>query len=359
MPTSEPIEARAERLAGLAPEALSRELLALEESDEDAPALLSTLLERVSDKARLKLVRRARHRLRSRGVRVDDLAREGRPSVLRPLDVAPDRALVSSLDPLGQRLLFLVEPRPGGARVVEAVLSDTSGVRRLRSYTGSRSAARNMLREIRAQGERGFAELAPGEARALLARAEAVRSETSSRREVDPELLGELLREPADETPGERVRRELASEAQALEPKQVDDALARDLEQRRLPLFAPPPEGLRAVAEELLGLSHSPLVLSEAQRLDREREVYRRAGAELLDEGTRGRFATRLEETAAIWLAGGDREGAARLVELAGRVREAQRPHEIPYLAACLSTWLSAIAERERPRKSGRLIVPR
>ena len=76
-----------------------------------------------------KVLRRALHRLRSRGVAVP----RDRPSsvVARLPSLADDlsAAMVSAIDPRGSRLVYLLESNPsGGARLFEVMLDDERGV---------------------------------------------------------------------------------------------------------------------------------------------------------------------------------------------------------------------------------------
>lgn len=360
MPTSDPADPeRAASLAALEPDSLARELDALVSQGEAALPLLTALEARAPDRESRKLVRRALHRLRSRGVSNAEPARERRASVLRPLESAEGEALCTGLDSLGQRMVVLLEARAGGARILEALLSDVQGVLRLEGLQGTRGRARRLFRETLERNRTAWLRLPAAEARALARRAESARTEGSAVRTVAPDLLEELLRPGVGETPGERTRRELEGEAAGLDSRKADELLGARVEQRRLPLFAPPVERLRELAREVQSVASSPLVLSEVQRRERTQEIALRGRRELFDGPTRTLFAERLEGTAAGWLAGGDREGAVALVQLAARLRApAEGSVEPPYLGACFAYWLAAVGDQERPEKTGRLIVP-
>jgi hypothetical protein len=72
-----------------------------------------------------KLLRRVRHRLRSRGVQVEEKTPEPRVSSLPPVEDEFSGGYVSPLDPSGTRIAYLLEANPsGGARLFEVVIDD-------------------------------------------------------------------------------------------------------------------------------------------------------------------------------------------------------------------------------------------
>ena len=121
-----------------------------------------------------KVLRKALHRLRSRGVAV--ASAEAAPVVARvgAVEDSFDRALVSPLDPRGARMAYLVEAHPaGGARMYEAVLDETRGIVDFRVYSAGRSKVREFLKDVATRSQTAMLDVGSSELRALIARAAA------------------------------------------------------------------------------------------------------------------------------------------------------------------------------------------
>jgi hypothetical protein len=125
--------------------------LALAWADEDEGAdVLGRLDERAMPKPARKAVRRALHRLRSRGRDVPE-RREPEPVVARLPEIEDDleAGYVSAIDPKGTRVVYLVEPNPsGGARMFEILLDDYRGVVDFEVYSSGRSRIRAFLKQM-------------------------------------------------------------------------------------------------------------------------------------------------------------------------------------------------------------------
>ena len=129
-------------------------------------------------KAGRKALRRIRHRLRSRGVEVPKEAPAPTVATLPRVEEDIDEAVLSALDPRGNRAAFLVTSHPsGGARVFELVLDEGQGILDCRVYSAGRSKVRQFLKEFEGQGS---AVRAPSDSvRASIARL--ARSQSASR----------------------------------------------------------------------------------------------------------------------------------------------------------------------------------
>ena len=125
--------------------------LALAWADEDGGAdVLGRLDDRAIPNPGRKAIRRALHRLRSRGLDVSTL-REREPVVARLPEIEDDleAGYVSAIDPRGGRVVYLVEANPGGgARLFEVLLDDQRGVIDFEVYSSGRSRIRAFLKQM-------------------------------------------------------------------------------------------------------------------------------------------------------------------------------------------------------------------
>lgn len=182
------------------------------EVDAGAAILLALPDEGIAKPGR-KLLRRARHRLRSRGIEV---ALPERPAKSTPgLRGAMDRwqaAHVSRPDFRGTRVGYLVDSHPaGGARLFEIRFDEARGILDFKIYTAGRSKVRGFLRSLtKGTGQRLF-EVERNALRALVRRASLAqpidRPLPTSFVEWRSRLFSEDLE--AEPTPGDQVREAL------------------------------------------------------------------------------------------------------------------------------------------------------
>ena len=111
-------------------------------------------------KAGRKALRKAQHRLRSRGLHLTE-ASPAAPKVARLAQVEErvEEGYVTPLDPRGALALYLVESHPsGGLRLFELGLDAARGVVGFEIYSASRSKTRRFLKQI--TGRQRFASVA-------------------------------------------------------------------------------------------------------------------------------------------------------------------------------------------------------
>lgn len=354
MPRSESSLQSPEELLALPPEELESALAALVAAGAEGANLLLELEARAADRAARKQIRRAIHVLRSRGVEIAPARRKGQGSVLRPLQRPVEQGIVTPVDPLGRRVLFLLVPARGGVDLHEIAVSDRDGLLGLQSRSGRRRDARAFLRELRGSDQTRSVEVAGAEVRALLSKAVDATPDLPAR--IDPALVEEL-REGAGVTPGERLHKE--RDAAELGTALLERSIDKLVEAGRLAPWPLRGEALEELARELLEIERSPLVLSELQKRERRAAAQLEAARTLFDAATLELYASRLEETAVFLDAEADEEGTRALLALAERVRgAAEAPLEIGFLRRALELSLRIAGERLEEEQKGKLIVP-
>lgn len=318
-----------------------------------AGAALERADARAPDRERKKQVRRAIHRLRSRGA---DVAPQAAPrsSVLRPLPQARVRAVASAIDPAGARIVWLATERSGGAELCEILVSDQAGVLRVERMSGRRRDVERFLSDLLAQRKLEAAEVDPDAARAWLRHCERAKSATAAG--VDPALVRELVRGAESPTPGEQVRARLAPLASLAES---ESWLRARLEAGGLAAWLLTGPAIDEAVARLEDIERSPLVLSGLAERDRREQPLAAAAASVLGAEARERIARRLDETAALLDARGERSGASACLRVADAVREARDPLRVGFLQRLLELSIEGARRRRGGPGESPLIVPR
>jgi len=176
-------------------------------------ALLRVTEERLP-KAGRKALRRAYHRLRSRGVELSEAEPAQLVATLPPVEEGLDEALLSRLDPRGACAAYLVTSHPsGGVRLFELMLDEGRGVLECHVYNTGRSKARRFLRDL---GHREGFSVVPAPPVAVRALVRRIAGQQPPDRQLPrgfSEWHGQLADAPEDApTPGGLARAELGSE---------------------------------------------------------------------------------------------------------------------------------------------------
>jgi hypothetical protein len=351
MPTSD--SERVEALCALPADELESELRALVAAGEESVPLLRALEEHSTGPLR-KRVRRALHRLRSRGVAIAEQPSAAAGGVLKAVEGPTEEGVLSGLDPLGRRVAFLMVPGRAGADLFEVALSDTDGVLGLRSHRVRRRDARGFLRSLRSDSGSRTVEVSGGEVRALIARALELAEGPAA--PAERSALRELAAAAGPCTPGERLRDQRGLES--IDSASLETRIEELIEKGKLIPWPVLSERARVLHEELAGIETSPLVLSDFQKSERRTEIMAAAAAELFDPQARERWAARVEETAVFLEAEGDRDGTGVLLALADRLRGSEAALDIGFLARSLDLTLEITGQAQREEQSDKLIVP-
>jgi len=255
-----------------------------------------------------KALRRARHRLRSQGVEVEETTTQPTVSRLPSLDDDFNRALVSPLDPTGARMVYLVEGHPsGGARLFEVLLSEDRGVTEFQVYSSGRSRIRKFLRDFEHRDRFPGIETAPDAARALVERMASRQPATRSLPRGFGEYRSRFSAAAAHDTPGEIARKALAGQGSI-------DRVLEMLRERNIGPW-PPPEGiLRGIAEKLEALAGGTIIVSGAHKQEQVDQILSEAVLEVFAEPFGLHTAERYEETAfVLWKQGREEDANACL----------------------------------------------
>ncbi len=267
----------------------------VELGDEAAQALLAVREEGLGKPGR-KALRRARHRLRSRGVDLGGGAPP--PTVAKLPPVAGDRldeALVSPQDPTGMRMVYLISGHPsGGARIFEILLDEQRGIAEFELYSTGRSQVRSFVRQFTGRGHFPGVAAEPEAVRALIARCAARQSAAKPFPRGFAEWRGKLAPGASALAPGALAREALgaAGDAAALE------RVAARIREGLLGPWPPPAEALQPLANRFEELRKSALIVADHQREAQIDAALAEALPGVFDGAFRAICADRFEENA-------------------------------------------------------------
>jgi hypothetical protein len=313
--------------------------LAWSESDRGARPLQSLDAGSLAKPGR-KALRKALHRLRSRGVEVESAQPTAVVARLPEIDESIEAALVSALDPRGSRMAYLVASHPaGGARIYEAVLDDVRGIVEFSVYDTGRSKARKFLRELSGRARGGLIEIEPNSLRALLVHAAEQQPADRPAPRSFVEHRSQLGLEAAGTTPADQVAAALGGAARD-ETGRLD-RLVKLVRERELGPWPPPLETLRRVAEPLSEETGGKLIISGAAKQERRIQLLAGAAADIFDQSFAQATATRLRETAfVLWRS--EREEDAQDC-LAGAAAVEASAADNPVSLALVEVWFGQL----------------
>ncbi|MCP5059944.1 MAG: hypothetical protein GY937_24840 [bacterium] len=310
----------------------------LAEEWETEPAgaeLVADLPEKELGKAGRKVLRRLKHRLRSRGVDVAQEAPAAKVAGLADVEEALEGGWLTPLDPSGARMAILVENHPSmGARLFEVILDDERGLVSFEVYSASRGKLRRFLKSLTERSGHPAIEVEEASLKAVIARALAVHPKDRGLPRGFGEWRTRLTQTESEaKLPGELVREAL--------PIDDEDGLleraVRLVEAGRAGPWPPPQEILSELFEKIRAAMDSPLIVSGTAKRERLDSVLAE-GADEIYRGEGGATAShRFRESAFTFWKRGD-EDAARACLAAATAFEEREPRDNPLTRSML--WL-------------------
>ena len=260
------------------------------------------LMEILSDsppKALQKAVKKALHRLKSRGVIFNE-NQAPRHVVLGGAASRLERCLASFIDGSGDRMILMIRTRPGGGyQIAYLVLNYGTGIRFARALQMSRRELPDLLESVQAQAP--LIDLEPAHCQRQIALVQQMNLATRTPVPEEFFMLRDLIGEP--ETMPETGAIYEALSPQELELARAQDAHASDLlELPELAGWTLPESVVQTYADALAEIDESKIVVSEAMRRERVDRVFESAMQEVLGEESRAIMRLRLEETAFYFL---------------------------------------------------------
>lgn len=327
---------------GLASVALTGSAMMLQDILADSPS-----------KALQKSVKKALHRLKSRGVVFGD-AQAPRQVVLGGSSGQLERCLASFIDATGDRMVVMIRNRPGGGyHVAYLVLNYGTGIREAVALQANRRELAEVLEA--AQAEAPLIEL---EAAHCQRQINLIQQLNLATRTPVPEAFFNL-RDIIGES---ESMPETGAIYEALSPQELEMARAQGshaddlLELRELAGWTLPESVVREYADALAEIDESKIVVSPAMKRERVDGVFESARREALGEGPRAVMRLRLEETAFYLLQTGRRVEAMWALGAAESLLD-DNPDRLrvnPFAGALLERSL----EGARKNTGSRIVMP-
>lgn len=246
-----------------------------------------------------KALRRAMHRLRSRGVIDADPKIRVRTATLAKVEDDLIGAYLSLPDPGGSQMALRVEAIPGtGTQIHQIVCDFERGIVDYKAFDANRSQGRRLLRDLAGAGDRGFAALSLETLSAFLA-------EVSQAQPTDrpaPIAFAEARRRIATPDDGTPTPGELARQAHRApsEPARLREA-AEMVKEGRLGPWPPPRAFLEGLGDRVKEAMESRLVVDENQRRRQLDAVVSDAAAEHYSAEVAEQTAARLDSAAFVF----------------------------------------------------------
>lgn len=303
----------------------------------------------VLSKVAKKALRRAHHRLRSRGVEVAAAAAEKVVATLAKVEESLSTAVVTEIDPRGARMVYLVDPNPsGGSRIFEVMLDEERGVSGFEVYSASQGKVKRFLQNLTQRSDRPAVEATTDSARALIARVANRQSPTRSAPRGFSEWRGRITAAPdGAHTPGSLAREALG----AVDAVAVERA-AELVREREIGPWPPEGPALQASAEKLVELEKSPLELSDSARREQIDGILEAGVVAVYGDPNASRSAERFEETAYVFWKWG-REDDARACLAASDAFASGVTSENPVARALIDVLLSPVLTRLASESDG------
>ena len=246
-----------------------------------------------------KAVKKALHRLKSRGV-VFNESQAPRHVVLGGAGSRLERCLASFIDGAGDRMILMIRTRPGGGyQIAYLVLNYGTGIRFAKALQVSRRELPEMLESVQTQAP--LIDLEPPHCQRQIALVQQMNLATRTPVPEEFFMLRDIIGEP-ETTP------ETGAIYEALSPEELELARAQDahasdlLELPELAGWALPESVVQTYADALAEIDGSKIVVSEAMQRERMNQVFESAMQEVLGEESRAIMRLRLEEMAYYFL---------------------------------------------------------
>ena len=315
--------------------------------------MLQEILADSAPKALQKSVKKALHRLKSRGVAFGD-NQAPRQVVLGHSGGQLERCLASFIDATGDRMILMVRARPGGGyHIGYLVLNYGTGIRLAQALQASRRELPEMLESV--QTQMPLIELEPAHCQRQIALVQQLNLATHTPVPEEFFTLRDIIGEP-------EAMPETGAIYEALSPEELEMAKAQDthaadlLNLPELAGWTLPESVVREYADALAEINESKIVVSETMKRERVDRVFESAMQEVLGEGPRAIMRLRLEETAHCFLQTGRRVEAMWALGAAESLLEdnAERLRVNPFAGALLERSL----EGAKRTTGNRIVMP-
>jgi len=274
--------------------------------------LLVRMLSVAGSKNLTKTIKRSLHRLKGRGIAVEEVPPDQEESIFRPPKAEPSKGFGSGIDSLGERFLLLALPRPGrGLAVIQAGVSDTQGLVNFAGDEMTRKGFRTFLKELKEKFPFPLVDMEPSYVGFLITQAYQL---TVQRKGPPPQDYLHFKAE-IDSVKKEYDKPVIYSYLRIDETTEDDRWLRRAGDLLKSDVFADwviEMDRIQPYADAVWEAEESKLILNPVQKEARFQEIYQKALSELFSGERRVLYERRLEAMADVLFKLG-REEEARI----------------------------------------------
>jgi hypothetical protein len=272
--------------------------------------LLHRMFEATHDKRVGKIIKRSLYRLKSKGVFVEEISSDKEKPILRPIHENSKEGFASGIDLLGNRLLWLILPRPGrGLTVMRGIVSDREGIVDFTMEEMTRKGFRSFFKEVQEKNQFPMVEMEASYVAFLLSQAYPLNAEKKGN------SIQDYLRAKREI---ENIKKDypiplIYSYLQADDMAGADRFLRKGADLLKTDVFSSwriEEEEIRPYADEVWEAEESKIVLNPAQKEVRFQGIYQKALTDLFSGGRKFLYQRRLEEMAYVLLKLGREEEA-------------------------------------------------
>jgi len=269
--------------------------------------VLFRILTLVKEKRLKKMIRRALYRLKSKGILIEEIPKEGE-SILKPLHVEPPKAFINNYDFIWDRILIVALPTLGKPTLYcFGLINDEEGLVKFGVRELSKKGFTEFFEDLKKGSSTPLIEIDAPYGAYLLSEAYQLSIDKGNLSRDFSHFIGEIKKIKKNyEKPLVYSYLFLGEIEKNIFLQKSDELFNRDI----FKSWYINEELIRPYANELLDAEKSKLILNETQKKERFQMIYEKALFELFSEDRRLLFKRRLEETSYFLLKLGMEEEA-------------------------------------------------
>lgn len=325
-----------------------------------AVVLLRHMAAAAPSKGVAKAIRRSIFRLKSMGLRVEEIADASKPVFLPPR-LGSTEGFLSPIDSTGSRMVLLFLPQiPRGTMATNTLVNDLEGIIDFSAFEASRKQAYQYLEALQKESPFKLLEADPKYCLGLIVEAFEIGQKKGKTPPPEFLKLRPLLGTPPP-LPLQPIIYQWMKEEEAKSRPDLLDRSGSLFQTSSFESWVLNDEEIEKYLQLVKDASSSRLVLSPYQKEARLQDLYRQAVQELFDESRRHLYRRRLEEMAYCLLKEGkDPEARLSLAAAAGLEKESGLLTPHPFLLELVKRSLEALLareEKEEKEKESELII--
>ena len=332
-------------------------------ADENSVYLLNQLLEEIEDKELSKSIKKTLYRLKNKGIEVSPpKATKTSPTKKKEISLPPPAAYVTTMDPLGERLILAIKPKSDQElNIFQFLVSDQKGINDLIVSTTTPKDFDNYLEKISRAKDITMVEIDLDYCHFLIKEA-SQKNHASGTKIPEHFFLWKKFFGP-NETPLDKAAIYTLLNTGEIKSKELILKRSEDLvDKYQFAYWLLEWKLLIDCYKELYEIENSLIVLTDLQKKSRTAEITKKTAQLFFDEKNRNLFKRRLEEIAYILFKTDRKEDAqsalsAALAFESGGVASENHPFALKTVEKNFA-FLKEQSQKEKRSDTGRIVLP-